>query len=875
MSSPQKDQFISKFLFYLGAVISLIVSFIVYFKTMAPTLSFWDCGEFIASSYIMGVPHPPGTPLFILIGKFFMLLGIMSTPALNTNFVSVLSSALTTMVAYVIIVKSVKLIDKSSQQSGPRDIVSKVGVYIGALTGSLLLAFSSTFWFNAVETEVYGLAMLLMVVLTYMTIKWGESKLADGNDVLLVAIVYLLFLSISIHLTVFLITPAIIIYIALIDNKKLNDWRHWVSWGILFSFAVPIYFLIFYIIPSLSDHQVALWLLLMVFFAVFFGYKTFTHKGKAQQSWGLYFAIMVVAIIGFTPHIYLPIRAAHKPAINENNPANLRRLEYYLGRKQYGEESMIVRMFKRRGMLKHQFGDYPHMGFWGYFKEQYSNEKWGLLRYLPFLFGLFGMFISLRRSFKNGFLLAAIFLISSLGLILYLNFADGTRGEHLEVRDRDYFFTPAFIYFAILIGIGFGFFLSRFSPWLKNKIPTWAAYLTWVIVALLVLLIPFDTFTYHYKTHDRTGDFAPTDYAYNILSSCEKDAILFTNGDNDTFPLWYLQEVENVRKDVRVVNLSLLNTDWYICQLKKQMGVPIDLDDDQIIGEPFTRRGTITLYRPKKSFYDPVRKMNRYLVPFPDPKTGNPVRVQDQMIEHIVLANKWKYPIYFSTSVPSSNRWTLSDYTIRKAMVLKIMPKKPEEPFDPEKTEDLIYNVYRYRGVDDIDVFKDENNVGLTTTYPERFLELADYYLSKGDTSKTHQILHDTIDRFPFYYQPYVELARLYSDTAYGDSAKIIYQLGVRNFTKAIQRWPHITLYWQFLGVLHYTQKNFEEAIKCYEKAIDLDPSNSINFNLLLRLYSATKQKEKGMSLLNMWMKEHPEDMEARNLYNIYRRMNR
>lgn len=875
MNDTRQDHFLNKFLFYLGAVISFIVSFIVFFKTMAPTLSFWDCGEFIACSYIMAVPHPPGTPLFILVGKFFMLLGIMSTPAQISNFISVLSSALTATVAYIIIVKSAELILKTGQQDSQDNTLSKIGIYIGALTGSLLLAFSSTFWFNAVETEVYGLSMLLMAIITYMVMKWTESKQAGGNDILLVGVVYLLFLSIGIHLTVFLVTPVIVLYIALVDRKKLIDWRHWVSWGVLFSFAVPVYFLIFYIFPSLGNHQVALWAFLMVLLAIFFGYKTFTLRGKARQSWGLYFAMMVVAIIGFTPHLYIPIRAAQKPAINENNPDNLRRFEDYLARKQYGQESMIVRMFKRRGTIKHQFGGYPHMGYWGYFKEQYTNEKWGILRYLPFLFGLFGMFISLRKSFKNGFLLAAIFLISSLGLILYLNFSDGTKGEHLEVRDRDYFFTPAFIYYAILIGLGFASFLGRLLPWLKNKIPVWSAYLTWGIIALLVFLLPVDTLTYHYKTHDRTGDFAPPDYAHNILNSCKRDAIIFTNGDNDTFPLWYLQEVENVRKDVRVVNLSLLNTDWYIYQLKNQMGVPIDLDDDQILVEPFTRRGQIMLYRPKKSFYDPVRKINRYLVAFPDPKTGKAVRVQDQMIEHIVLANKWKYPIYFSTSVPHSNRWTLSDYTLRQAMALQIMPEKPEEPFDPITTEELIYNVYRYRGVDDIEIFKDENNVGLTTTYPERFLELANHYILKEDTLRARQILNDTIERFPFYYQPYIELARLYSDTVFADSAEIIYQLGVKNFDRATQRWPRITLYWQFLGVLHYSQKNFEEAIRCYEIAIGLDPSSNINFKLLLQLYSATNRKEKGMSLLRMWMKEHPEDMEARNMYNIYRRMNR
>jgi len=608
-------------------------------------------------------------------------------------------------------------------------------------------------------------------------------------------------------------------------------------------------------------------------FAALCGYKAFTLKSKSRHGWSLYFAIMVAAIIGFTPHIYIPIRASEKPAINENNPDNWPRLKSYLERKQYGQESMVTRMFPRRAQLKNQFGSYPHMGYWGYFKEQYSNEIWGLLRYLPFLIGLFGMFISLRHSFKNGFLLAAIFLIGSLGLIMYLNFADGTKVDHLEVRDRDYFFTPAFIFFAIIIGVGFSSILGNIMSWCKKRLPVWSAYLIWGFAFGLILLMPVDTLTYHYRTHDRTGDFAPPDYAYNILNSCDENGIIFTNGDNDTFPLWYLQEVEKVRNDVRVINLSLLNTDWYILQLKNQMGVPITLADKQILWLPYERRGQITLYRPEEPFYDPVRGRTRYLNAFQDSRSGQVVRVQDQMIEHIVLSNKWKYPIYFSTSVPESNRWTLGEFCVRQGMALKIMPEKMTDTLDPVKTENLLYNVYSYRGVDDLSVFKDENNVGLTTTYPERFLELAAFHAQKGDTSKAGLVLLDAINRFPIYYQSYVELYNHYKSANMPDSAEIIFKLGISKITEATEAWPGIALYYQFLGELNFMKVEYEDAINAYKKAFIIDPSSKITVYRLIHMYATTNQRDSGLNMLNYWLSEHPDDMFARYLFLKNRRL--
>ena len=867
MNETQNKFTTNKILFWAGAALSILISFVVFFKTMAPTVSFWDCGEFIASAYILGVPHPPGYPFYILLGKVFMILGIMSTPALNTNIMSPLSGSLTVFLAYLIIVKVAKAIVK------PQGDLTGLGIYIGALTGSLLVGFGSSFWFNSVETEVLSAAMLVALIVLYMVFKWAEIKQAGGNDKMMVAVTYVLFLGLGVHLVHFLITPALILYFALVDREKLRDWRFWICWGVLISFSVPLHFIIYLIFPITLEYPLTTWFAMVVIFALICLYGLLKSAGKNRAGWGLYLALMVAAIVGFSTHLYIPIKAAQSPAINENNPSNLRRFEDYMSRKQYGQESMFTRMLRRRSTVAHQFGVYPHMGFWGYFRDQYTSESWGILRYLPFLFGLFGMYISLRKSFKNGFLLAAIFLIGSLGLILYLNFSDGTHGEQLEVRDRDYFYTPAFVFFALVMGLGFSVFLGQFLAWLKGKMSQVAAHAIWGVVALLVFLLPVDTVSYHWKTHDRTGDYMPPDYAYNILSSCDKDAILFTNGDNDTFPLWYLQEVERFRRDIRIVNLSLLNTDWYIYQLKHQMNVPMDLEDDQILWIPYDRRGQIVIYRPIKPFYDPIRKANRYLAPYQDPKTNNVVRVQDQMIELIVWANKWKYPIYFATSVPNSNRWILNDYTIRKGMALQVVGEKAGQGMDAATTENLIYNVYKYRGISDLDIYKDENNVGLTTTYPERFIELAKYYSDNGDSTKARKIYLDCIEKFPYYYQSYIDLKNYYADTVKNDSAQVIYKLGVNNLTRATAAWPEIVLYRQFLGIVHYAYKNNEEAIKCYKKALELDPSNNISFRFLLQLYTMTGKRDLGEQLLDWWVSEHPEDREAQQIKGAYRRM--
>lgn len=875
---------------------------------MAATLSFWDCGEFIAAAKILGNPHPPGTPFFVLIGRFFILLGLFKETAVNTNFISVISSAFTAFIAYFMVVRVSQRMPFGGQGS---EFLGQLGIRIGAFSASLILAFSSTFWFSAVETEAYGLAMFLMMLTIHLAIKWADEKNTGGSDRLLVFITYLLFLSIGIHLTGFLVVPAFVLFFAFSDRTKLKDPLFWITWAVLFSIAVPFYFFLGLVIPWFDEHTYSIWLFLMVFMLIGTGIMTYTHRhktGKSKINYSLSFAMFAVALLGYSTHAYIPIRAVQNPAINENDPSNWSKFVSFLERKQYGQESMITRMFYRRGKLSNQFGDHEHMGFGGYFLVQYASDAaGGLLRIFLFALGFFGLitggYYALQKfKFHPTLLVFILFLLGSVMLVFYMNFADGTRPDpnnpgsliQLEVRERDYFFTPGFILFASMIGLGMTSLLYLVGAGLKlgkyrSEKPLRIALFS--VLSLCMLLIPLNTLSANYQGHDRSKDFVPVDYAHNILQSCEKDAILFTNGDNDTFPLWYLQEVEETRKDIRVVNLSLLNTDWYIIQLKHQMGINLSLDDDQINWIPAERRGSIIYYRPAKKFYDRFRDQMRYLTPEKDPRTGKIMRVQDQMIEQIIIDNFVRVPIYFSGSVPTSNRWIFDDKLVRDGIVLRVEPDTTKPRYNLPVSDSLITRVYRYRGLNDLSAYKDDNNVGLTTTFPERFCELSNKYKDAGDTTRALEVLWEAEDRVPYYHQIYVNLQQIYREK--GDSAMVdsVKTIGISNLRDAADTWPEIILYQQFLGVFFYQNGMPDSALARYKIAYRTRPDNAIAFRLYRDLVFQTIQrlggkartgdesaaveleamKDKFKELIDDWNRRHPEDMEARNFYNRFR----
>jgi len=258
---------------------------------MAATLSFWDCGEFIAAANILGNPHPPGTPFFVLLGRFFILLGLFKEVAVNTNIISVISSAFTAFIAYFLVVRVSQRMPFGGQGS---EFLGQLGIRIGAFSAALILAFSSTFWFSAVETEAYGPAMFLMMLMIHLAVKWADEKNTGGSDKLIVFITYLLFLSIGIHLTGFLVVPAFVLFFALSDKTKLKDPLFWVTWAVLFSIAVPFYFMLGMIIPWFDENSYSIWLFLMFFMLIGTGIMAYRNRyqpGRPKMDYSLAFAL--------------------------------------------------------------------------------------------------------------------------------------------------------------------------------------------------------------------------------------------------------------------------------------------------------------------------------------------------------------------------------------------------------------------------------------------------------------------------------------------------------------------------------------------------------------------------------------------------------
>jgi tetratricopeptide (TPR) repeat protein len=827
-----------------------LVSFVVYLKTMAPTVSFWDCGEFIACSYILGIPHPPGTPLFVLLGRVFTLIPLFDQIAARVNFISVLTSALTVWLCYLLIVKLVNYWQKEDLS-----LWIRIGKYVGGVAGSLFLAFSTTFWSNAVEAEVYGASMFLMLLILYLGLLWMDKRGTPKGDRLLLLISYLGLLSTGIHMTVFMIMPAIFLLVVLVDREKLLDWRFWITGLVL----------------ALVMHSVTPFLVFMG------GWLVLTlilmQVSRRKKAWTLSFLIIFFGMIGYSTQLFIPIRSSLEPAIDENNPSDWHSFKAFLERKQYGEESMIARMFYRRGTWANQFGTKEKMGFWGFFREQFIDKK---LWFIPVFFGLFGIWEQIRKRKREGTVLLFLVLAGTVGLILYMNFADGTKpdllsGEiiRLEVRDRDYFFTPGFMFFALMMGLGVSALIRNLSNLLRKKhIPP---LLSLTVLATILLLLPFCALKKNYHKNNRTGNWIPWDYAYNLLIGCDKDGILITNGDNDTFPLWFLQNVEKIRQDVRVICLSLLNADWYILQRKDIWKVPMDLSYEQIKYKDYKLPDGTTVPRPQEPFYDPIRKEKAFLFPYYDKTKKKMIRVQDMMIQNILLANNWKYPFYFSSTVPPDSRVGLDKHLRREGLISLVVPEEGDQMMDVDKYHKNLFDVYRYRGLNDINVYKDENTVGLVIGLPENFIDLALYYRDQKQMEQAKVVLRKAIEIYPDYYRPYLLLYRFLRDEGKTEESDRILKACEDRSKLLVKKYPEILYYHQFLGLVYQTEGKLEEAARAFEEALQMNPSDRLTFQVLGQILDSSKKYKELVEILERWIKDNPDDQQAIQMLEYYK----
>ena len=732
-----------------------LVAQALYLLTMAPTLSFWDCGEFIATAYTLGVPHPPGAPLFLLIGRLFSMLPFFNDIGARVNLFSTLSAAATVTLTYLITVRLIALYRKTKPEAW--STAEKISAYGGAVAGALVLAFSDSFWFNAVETEVYAPSLFFTAMVVWFGLRWYEEDPDPGSERWLMAAMYMIGLSIGVHLLSLLaiFAVAMLYYFKKYDFSPLSF--------VLMLGASAAAFLLVYIgiikgLPVLM--QYASWWgfalpLLAVMLVVRYAH---VHRRRLLHTVAMSLLLLVV---GYTSYALIYVRAKAAPAINENNPSTGEAFFSYLNREQYGDFPLWPRRWSSEPVHQYFYRQYAsdtdyflryqmnHM-YLRYFGWQFigrggdtegAGVDWSQLWGLPFLIGLFGVFSHFRRDWKTASVITMLFLVTGAALVVYLNQTEP------QPRERDYSYTGSFFAFALWIGIGVEALLTRAVPAVRNARS--ASVFSAVLLGGLLFVTGGRMLLANYHTHDRSGNYVPWDWAWNMLQSCDRDAILFTNGDNDTFPLWYLQEVEGIRTDVRVVNLSLANTGWYLLQLKNTAPhgarpLSFSLSDGELadigyvaiepveVDLPATglRETFAAEYREAglpvpDALLDTIRWQIRPTVNF---RGQGFLRPQDLAVYEILMNNFTSRPVYFALTVGRDNLLGLDDYLRLDGLAYRVVPEKntgQAERIEPSRLWTNLCSVFRYRNLDDPDVYIEDTARRLSGNYKPLFARLA------------------------------------------------------------------------------------------------------------------------------------------------------
>jgi len=952
-----------------------LTALVVYIRTQAPTLSFWDCGEFIACSYILGIPHPPGTPTYILFGRVATMLPTFSDICARVNLLSGLCSSLAAMFSYLLGVRILRHWFKDDHSRYTRFLT-----YAGAAAGALFLAFGRTQWNNAVEAEVYGMSMLLMLAAAWLCMVYLEHRETMFSWKVLALAVYLIFLGIGVHMTTLLILPIAIVVFSLKKNIPLIFW-----------FIIAAYFAVeLYLIFALSSHpgEVPFYLPVVIAGIVFvlymfsfepvpwqllvtaagfiltslpglaylMGWKggyfkvigvaalviltgwgiflllnAFKQKkqgvapvagvitagvfvliaailtvvttlglpnglegyhiflvisvilvlaiavfiwrfvnlpilialvgptmiilGVKEMFWGTLAAtivilalgliwkvsgwrialvVVVMAAAGYSTHLVAPIRSSLGPYINENNPSSsLKATIDFFERKQYGSQSMTERMFKRRAEWGNQFGDHSRMGFWGFFGEQYGFPGRTLI--VAVVLGAFGAWEACRRRPEMGLFLTLLLLVSTVGLILYMNFADGVRqtayDAWLEVRDRDYFFTPGFMLFGLVMGLG----ISAAIQLIRDLAKRLSAFRQNVLsYSMLVLfLLPVHTLIDNYYYCDRSHVYIPYDYAADILDSAEPNAVLLTYGDNDTFPLWCLQEVYGYRKDVTSVCCALANGTWYIKQVRDKMGLELGWTDQEI--------DELTPFRTKE---------------------GTVFRLQDLVADAIISHNASRRPIHFSLLAnPSSRRYygeqidTLLE--MRGLTYLLTSTVSPEGVRVPIATNvDLMIKSgkLKYRGWTDPAVFRDEMTERSIAGVADRFMSLTEAMMKERRWNEAADVVQFVADSV---YRTEEAVSTLISVTAEtGDTARL---------AKIMAKYPGTdTLAGQVALARAYQKSGSVDVAKdMLLRLLARNPGYRDGLNELMKIYIAERDVEGMIQVLQTWVRNNPQDKDV------------
>ena len=973
--------------------LAFAVALITYIMTVEPTLSFWDCGEYIATAAKLEVGHPPGAPLYQMLGAFFaMFAPDASKVALMVNMMSVFSSAFTILFMFwsssMILRKVVAL---TSERNTNNDIV----VLGASFVGSLAYTFSDSFWYNAVEAEVYAMATLFISLLFWLGLRWEQEMDSPRGNRRLLLISLVVGLSFGVHFMALLTIPAIG-YLYYFKHYKTITVRNFIIANVvviaillfIFKLLLPWTMAFFgkleiFMVNSIGmpfDSGTIFAALLMIAF-FFFGLR-YTKKNMLPQYNTLLLCILFI-FVGFSTWMMLPIRANANVVINENKPSDAAEVLAYYNREQYGvnplfygpqfsdtyagldeenpyrdkapnyerdyktgkyvitnnfknaeqntsdehkailprmwspdhaenymtftqvldfhinpeyahEEELVnlvtdfrnayatgqidnegyVQFLKAYGeylviekpstwdnlqfMVEYQFGymywrylmwnftgrqndiqgkydnldgnwlsgvkfiDEMHVGPQDNLPDDVLNNKGRNLYYfLPFILGIIGLVYHANKDLKSFYVLLMLFLFTGLALKIYLN------ERPFEPRERDYALVGSFYVFAIWIGIGVYAIYDYIKKWISPKIAGP------VVIAVTLLAAPVLMASQNWDDHDRSDKYTAIAMAKAYLESCEPNAILYTIGDNDTFPLWYAQEIEHIRTDVRIVNTSLFNTDWYIDQMKAKAysseGLPISFTHDQYVGDkldysvhsPRTEarwdikdfikfiasddpRTMVEMANGQKIHFYPTNKIrvqvdrnaiiankvvpakyNDSIVPYIDIDIKESALYKNRLMMLDILANNdWKRPIYFSPgSFGDDDYLWMKDYLQLDGMVYKLVPirtpvDKAPSPLDMGQIDsDKMYDLamkWDWGNSESPNIYHDPETRKNSISYRTNLARLMEQLVNEGKTEKAKNIIDLAMKKMPIEYFGYYTLVEPFAGGYYaiGEKAK-------------------------------------------------------------------------------------------------------
>lgn len=906
--------------------LTFVIASVTYLMTAEPTASMWDCGEFITTSVGLQVGHPPGAPLFMIISRLFAIFS--PTPeqqAAMINYMSALASGFTILFLFWSITHLArKLVVKKEEEMTFSQMIAILGA---SLIGSLAYTFSDTFWFSAVEGEVYALSSLFTAAVFWAILKWENVASEPYANRWLVLIAYLIGLSIGVHLLNLLAIPAIVFVYYF--KKYTPTTRGVIKTGILSLIILGV--VNFGVIPGVI--KIAGWFeimfvngmgapfntgviiyVLLIIAGLAWGIR-YTLK-KSMPIWNTILTCFMVILIGYSSYSMVVIRSISNPPIDENSPDNVFALLSYIERDQYGQSPLAYGQYFNAPVIayedgapiyyqNHKTGKYdvvdhktevkfdprfcgifprmhstrpghdqmyevwggrlngptytvngtpitkPSFGnnmkfffnyqlghmYWRYFMWNFSGRQNDVTNYgnimdgnwltginpidemrlgnqseltdtmknaksrntyymLPFILGVIGMFYQYRkgRGGKQDFwVVMLLFIMTGIAIIVFLN------QPPLEPRERDYAYAGSFYAFSIWIGLGV---LSLWELLSKKLNPTMSAAL---VSGVLLLAVPVNMAAQNWDDHNRSGRYSTIANAKNYLNSCAPNAILFTYGDNDTFPLWYVQEVEGVRRDIRIVNLSLLSGDWYIDQMKRKAyeapGVPGIFTKDQYhagnreqlpIQEeyrsaqikdvlefvasdlPQTKlkydRGTLD-YIPTRTLIIPVDSAKVVANGTVSPKDadkivknleiklpGNNIFKSGLIALDIIGTNNWERPIYFGIGLGADSYMGFEKYFQLDGAAYRLVPIETvsESRMDLGRVNtDVLYdnlmNKFEWGNIKDpkvtIDYFH-SNNIGVMG-YRNTFLRLAAQLHAEGQNEKAIAALDKSLEELP------------------------------------------------------------------------------------------------------------------------------